>query len=347
MKFCAGYGHDNYSLQAINYLDRAYCELPSLLPFVKVKNFSLGNILILVENRDYEIDIVFGKGLHATGYAHQISQRKKKSYFCLFGIHFDNDLLVDLVAIDNTCQHDLDEIKIGTISYPFLSICRRCGQMFTCSCFEGNYSIATDIVGRLPYGNSEQTLRSHVENIQVKDGICSLCTGRVPSHFYGSDTYYSSFLQRYLPYHTLFARKKLGRNVYDGENFRQIENDVRETFNYPKIGERWISETILFKVVNMMFSPMEVIQHYRGIELQRLELDIWIPDIQLGIEYQGEQHYQAIDHWGGDDGLKKRQENDKKKKILCKQVGYTLVEFYYSEKLSEEAIRKKLSRYLK
>ncbi|MEW6262813.1 MAG: hypothetical protein AB1641_07020 [Thermodesulfobacteriota bacterium] len=347
MKFCAGYGHDNYSLTAINYIDRAYCELPSLLPFVKIQDFSLGNILILVENGDYEIDVVFGKGLCATGYAHQISQRKNKSYFCLFGIHFDNGLLDGLVATNSTCHHDLDEIRIGTISYPFLCICRRCGQLFTCSCFDGYYSIKDDIERLLPYGNSEQTLRSHVENIQVKDGICSLCTGKVPSHLYGSDMYYSSFLQRYLPYHTLFARKKLGHDVYEGENYRQIENDVREAFAYPKIGERWISETILFKVVVTMFSPMEAVYHYRGVELQGLELDVCIPEIRLGIEYQGEQHYQAIDHWGGEDGLKKRQENDRKKKFLCKQLGYTLVEFHYSEELSEEAIRKMLSRYLK
>ena len=206
MKFCAGYGHDDYSLKAINYIDRAYCELPSLLPFITVKDFSLGNILILVQNGDYEIDVVLGKGLRAAGYAHQISPRKKKSYFCLFGIHFDKSLLDDF-AVGNNCHHDLDEIRIDTISYPFLSICRRCGQLFTCSCFDGHYSIKDDIVRLLPYGNSEQALRSQVNSIQVKDGICSLCTGKVPTHLYGSDMYFSAFLQRYLPYHKLFARR--------------------------------------------------------------------------------------------------------------------------------------------
>lgn len=346
MKFCAGYGHEDYSLTAINYIDRAYCELPSLQPFVKVKDFSLGNILILVQNGDYEIDVVFGKGLRAAGYAHQISPRKKKSYFCLFGIHFDNDLLSDLATSDSPCHHDLDEIRIGTISYPFLSICRRCGKLFTCTCFADYYSVKDDIVRLLPYGNSEQELRSQVENIQALNGICSLCTGRVPSHLYGSDMYYSPFLQRYLPYYNLFSRKTFGHDVYEGEDHKKIENEVRGSFGYPKIGEKWISETILFNVVNTMFSPMEVVHHYRGIELQGLELDIWIPEIRLGIEYQGAQHYQAIDHWGGEEGLKRRQENDRKKTNLCKEAGYALVEFHYTEELSEEVIWEKLSRYL-
>ena len=141
MKFCVGYGHEDYSLTAINYIDRAYCELPSLLPFATVQDFSLGNILVLVQNGDYEIDIVFEKGIRAAGYAHQISSRKKKSYFCLLGVHFDHDLLSELVTSGHTCKHDLDEIRVGTISYPFLSICRRCGQLFTCTCFDGHYSV--------------------------------------------------------------------------------------------------------------------------------------------------------------------------------------------------------------
>ena len=346
MQFCAGYGYDDYSLLAINYLDRAYCELPSLQPFMKVKDFSLGNILIPLRSGDYEIDIVFGEGLRATGYSYRNYPRKQKCYFCIFGIHFDSNLLSDLANSKNTCLHDLDEVRIDVISYPFLSICRRCGELFTCTCFEGQYSVKDDILRLLPYGNNEEILRSQVENIHIVDGICSLCTGRVPTHIYGSEMYYSSFLQRYLPYFRLYSRKHLGRDVYDGEDRKSIENALRERFGYPKIGEKWISETILFKVVNTMFFPMEVIHHYRGGELQGLEIDIWIPEIRLGIEYQGEQHYQAIDHWGGEEGLKKRQENDRKKKILCKKVGYTLIEFHHFEELSEEVVWKKLSPYL-
>jgi len=348
--FCARYGHDEYSLKAVNYLDRAYCELPSILPFSIINEFSLGNILLLVQNGDYEIDIVFGQGLKATGYAHQISSRKKKSYLCIFGVHFNNDLLSGLVESSKSCSHsitDINEIMIGTISYPVLFICRRCGQLITCSCFKDHYSIKEDIMRFLPYGNSEPDLRAHVKNLFTKDGICSLCTGKIPSQIYGSAMYYSSFLQRHLPYYTLFTRKKNSHDIFEKEECKQIENEVREKFAYPRIGEKWISETTLFKVVSSIFSPMVVFHHYRGIELQGLELDIWIPGLKVGIEYQGEQHFQAIEHWGGEEGLRKRQENDKKKRLLCEKVGYTLIEFHHLEELSEEAIRKKLTPYMR
>jgi hypothetical protein len=103
---------------------------------------------------------------------------------------------------------------------------------------------------------------------------------------------------------------------------------------------------MLFKVVQRLCRPYEVVHHYRGPELERLELDIWIPALKIGIEYQGEQHYEALEHWGGEDGLKKRQENDRRKRALCKKLGYTLLEFAYSEELSEDAVAKRLRRHV-
>ena len=95
-----------------------------------------------------------------------------------------------------------------------------------------------------------------------------------------------------------------------------------------------------------MFVPHEVVHHYRGEEMERLEIDIWIPTLKLAIEYQGEQHYQPIERWGGADGLKKRKENDKRKRELCRRNGFVLVEFVHSEELTEASVAKKLSRYL-
>ncbi|MFQ5903184.1 MAG: hypothetical protein ACE5JO_05800 [Candidatus Binatia bacterium] len=348
--FCARYGHDDYSLKAVNYLDRGFCELPSLAPFLRVNTFSLGNVLVLVDNDDYEIELKFENGINLTGYAYQISSRKKKSFICLFGVWFDNKVLSDLaITPDDTCQHErsgLDEIRIGAISYPIIYICRRCGQLFTCSCFQNHFSVRNDVVRLLPYGDSEASLREQVEKIEVKDQICHLCTGGIPKLVHGSDMYYSSFLQKYLPYYVLLSRRRQRDVPLSSEEARQVENELRERFGYPKIGESWISETMLFRVVQMILSPKEVVHHYRGVELRGLELDIWIPDYRIGIEYQGEQHYSVMEHWGGEESLRKRLENDRKKKALCKELGYTLIEFRHDEDMTEETVRTKLALYL-
>ena len=137
------------------------------------------------------------------------------------------------------------------------------------------------------------------------------------------------------------------QNYSESENpERDAENDLREQFGYPKVGEQWLSESLLYNIVKVLFPEHEVIHHYRGKELERLELDIWLPELSLGIEYQGVQHYQVVEHWGGEAGLKKRIANDKRKKILCKKLGYDLVEFIHSESLDESLVKRKLHKYM-
>lgn len=348
LEFCSRYGHDDYSLLAINYIDRTPASLPALSSLSDI--FSIGNILLLVENKDCELEITLGDGIYSTGYSYHISKKKKKSYFCLFGMWFSPDLINSLIQLKLTghkeSKNELDEIRLGTISYPMLYIDRITGNLFTCSCFNGYFNTADDIARFLPYGNSEKDLINRVKDIKSVDGICHFCCGGIPKHEYGNSMYYSSFLQKYLPYHRLLSRIRYGKETYAKEEYRQVENELREQFGYPKVGQQWVTETTLHKMVCMIFQGHKVIHHYRGIELEGLELDIWLPDFKLGIEYQGEQHYQVIKHWGGQMGLEKRIMNDEKKKGLCNKLGYHLIEIKYTEDISEQLIKKKVAKVI-
>jgi len=346
-KFCAKYGTDHRSIGAINYTN-GYRYLPSLLAFEMIDEFSIGNMVISVKPGNYTIQLKVPDGLKLVAYSYHISSRKLNPYLCLMGIRFPRDILRPIIQkYYKGCKcldSDLDEIRIGTIHYPIIYICRKCGQLFTCKCFEGHFDIRDDIIRHLPYGKE---LEIQVKKIKTKPKLCHRCTNESPKLQYGSPMYFSSFLQRYLPYHILIAHQRYGTRIFGGEAYREIENELRERFGYPKIGEKWISETALYKIVKALFSPKEVIFHYRGSELERLELDVWIPEILLGIEYHGEQHFQAVNHWGGEEGLKKRRKNDKRKKILCKELNYHLVEFKFSKKLTTENIERRLKRFLK
>jgi hypothetical protein len=57
-----------------------------------------------------------------------------------------------------------------------------------------------------------------------------------------------------------------------------------------------------------------------------MELDIFIPDLNLALEYQGEQHYQNIFRFSEQ---KIQMERDREKKQACKQSGITLIEVPY------------------
>jgi hypothetical protein len=123
-----------------------------------------------------------------------------------------------------------------------------------------------------------------------------------------------------------------------------IENIVRKEFGFRKVGEGWVSETLLSQLVCRVLPDREVVRHYRPEWLKGLELDIWVPELSLGVEYQGQQHFHAIEAWGGKAALARLRKNDAKKLELCRQAGITLLTVDYTEPLTEEHVSSLLAR---
>lgn len=74
-----------------------------------------------------------------------------------------------------------------------------------------------------------------------------------------------------------------------------------------------------------------------------LELDIFIPEIKLAIEYDGVHHYKSIEHWGGIDVLEKQQYRDKLKNKLISEHPEdikTFIRIPYWEPITEENVRR-------
>jgi len=106
------------------------------------------------------------------------------------------------------------------------------------------------------------------------------------------------------------------------------ENRVREKLNLPKIGEQWVSETILYYEIKSVFSKYNVTQHQNLDFLGKQHLDIYIHELKIGIEYQGEQHNQPVSLFGGEKGFERIQERDRRKQHLCKKNNVFLVYVY-------------------
>ena len=66
-----------------------------------------------------------------------------------------------------------------------------------------------------------------------------------------------------------------------------------------------------------------------------LPFDFYIPIINTCIEYDGEQHFSPIEHWGGEEMFKIRQQNDKIKTEYCKEKGINLIRISYKQSKSE------------
>lgn len=121
-----------------------------------------------------------------------------------------------------------------------------------------------------------------------------------------------------------------------------IENEVRRKFGHKKVGEAWTSETILYYQVVKLMEGHEVLHHYRPDFLDGLELDIYVPHLKQGIEYQGIQHYEAVEHWGGQEALERTRQRDEKKRELCRAAGVKLIYFDYDEDLDVNEISRRI-----
>lgn len=62
-----------------------------------------------------------------------------------------------------------------------------------------------------------------------------------------------------------------------------------------------------------------------------LPFDFYLPDLNVCIEYDGEQHFRVVDFFGGEDGLKNRQFHDKIKTDYCKANNIPLFRIAYNE----------------
>jgi hypothetical protein len=91
-----------------------------------------------------------------------------------------------------------------------------------------------------------------------------------------------------------------------------------------------------------MFMKIEVYEDYVHEELkyrsndQQIQLDIFLPNENLAIEYQGEQHYHNVYAFGPQWRYNLRDED---KRIACQKKGITLIEVPYWWDFKKESLQ--------
>ena len=106
------------------------------------------------------------------------------------------------------------------------------------------------------------------------------------------------------------------------------------------IKSKWKSELELFRLVYQHYPTAIYQYHSDWLGLQ--SLDIYIPDLRIGIEYQGEQHYKVVEHFDGEEGFKKRQELDNRKRQLCVENKIKLIEWRFDEPINQMNLENKI-----
>ncbi len=125
---------------------------------------------------------------------------------------------------------------------------------------------------------------------------------------------------------------------------RNAENLLREDVNLPKVGEGWVSETELYYRIKSYLKDFEVLNHYSPKWLGRQHLDIFIPKLNIAFEYQGKQHFEPIEYFGGEPGLKEIKKRDRIKKTKCTKNKVKL--FYIKEGYDIKQVKVIIDEYI-
>ena len=106
-----------------------------------------------------------------------------------------------------------------------------------------------------------------------------------------------------------YEKKKL-LNKQNRKINKLVENKVRKKFGFKNVGEAWTNETLVYRYIIELFPKDEIIFHFRPEWLEGLEIDVFNNSKKFGIEYQGQQHFTAIEFWGGEESLTRTQARD-------------------------------------
>ena len=270
-----------------------------------------------------------------------------------------------------SCQIDYLQDRVGfryNYDWWINFECRICGKKYFCECFrpviEGYWK---EVVRKhcdkkmSTYSGAGTLIEGFVfeyKSSKFKNECCHLCRGVKPLSCMGKN-----LIDRYYPY-VVKEAYELDKNFFvlkndfynggflnDEHKFNQIYNEasnkIRDIIGYPRIGEKYKRETELYYLVKDFLADYKIIREASPTWLKPQRLDIFVPELKLACEYQGEQHYLPVAAWGGEDALDKNKERDRIKKEKCKQNKIAIVYFYYWENINEQLVEKRLKKFMK
>lgn len=99
----------------------------------------------------------------------------------------------------------------------------------------------------------------------------------------------------------------------------------------------WVSENQLFQIMRRQLKGLDVFQHARPTWLEPQHLDVYVPAVDLAVEFMGRQHFEPLDFFGGESAHRELVERDRRKAELCRAHGLELLYVRHDEDLALRA----------
>lgn len=139
--------------------------------------------------------------------------------------------------------------------------------------------------------------------------------------------------------------KELFAEVHKGE----YANEPRFEYIIPE--NKWKSEQMVFEMTKRLFKQYTVLYQHRPYFLHtekgQMSYDVYICGLEVAIEYQGKQHFEPVEIFGGKEHFTSQVDRDKLKQELSEKNGVALVYINYDDDLSPDLIKTRIEAGLK
>ncbi len=123
-----------------------------------------------------------------------------------------------------------------------------------------------------------------------------------------------------------------------------------ERFDYFEAENKWKSEQLVFELTQKAYRKYKVVYQHRPAFLRtqsgQMSFDVFICGLNVAIEYQGKQHFEPVEIFGGEASFTSQKVRDELKKELSQKNHIKLVYINYWEDISISLIRKKVEEAL-
>lgn len=226
-------------------------------------------------------------------------------------------------------------------------LCLECWRIFMCSCDAEVLKIRSHSYSNTPVG---------LKHVLKK--VCPSCRGlpdlnppspvRLMYHSTMFDVIHEREMKN-LVRDTIIAKSKNEKISFEEaqEKIREekplhwAKNIIREKHGFHKVSGKWVSELTMINVIKQAFPNNTVVHQASPAWIKPQRFDAYIPSLKLAFEYHGVQHFEPVELFGGESGLKQREQLDERKRILCQEQGVKLIEFSAGEGISvQEVLRR-------
>ena len=121
-----------------------------------------------------------------------------------------------------------------------------------------------------------------------------------------------------------------------------------ERNTYIKSTNKWKTEELVYKYIKKIYKENKVIYQHRPFFLKgknggQMSYDIFITGLNIAIEYQGKQHFEPVEFFGGEEGFKETKKRDSLKRKLSIENGVKLIYVNYWEDINMDLLKNKIA----